>query len=105
MYARWHREFAAKDVVVIGVHTPELEEERVVSNVYRHIKLLGIEYPVLLDQEWNNWNRWRQQYWPAIYLIDKQGQIRYRWAGELNYGGAHGEALMTARIEELLAEP
>ena len=90
---------------MVGVHTPELREERVTANVLKAIKQLGIEYPVLLDQQETNWRRWSQQYWPTVYLIDKKGIIRYAWIGELNYGGANGESQMADAIESLLAEP
>lgn len=104
IYTRWHRQFAAKDVVIIGVHTPETDPERETINVTRATHQLGIEYPVLIDAETLNWSRWHQQYWPAVYLIDKQGRIRYRWVGEMNYGKVAGEAVMTRLIEELLDE-
>jgi len=68
------------------------------------VKELGITYPVLLDPDAKNWSRWAQQYWPTIYLIDKKGRVRYRWAGELEYDHAGGEEIMASRIQELLEE-
>jgi len=103
-YAHWQQQFANRDVEIIGVHTPETDEERDPANVARAVKQLGISYPVLLDTDATNWNRWHQRYWPAVYLVDSRGRIRYGWAGELNYGGAGGEAKMARLIEELLAE-
>lgn len=90
--------------MLIGVHTPETDEEKRESNVARHVKKLGITYPVLLDAKAENWSRWGQQYWPTVYLIDRRGHVRYRWAGELEYQGAGGEAIMAKHIEELLNE-
>ena len=104
-YAAWHRKFLARDILIVGVHTPELEEEAVPENVSRRVKEYGISYPVLLDSRRQNWDRWRQQFWPAIYLVDKRGRVRYRWEGELNYRNAGGEAKMERLIEELAAEP
>lgn len=104
IYARWHKRFANQGVTIIGVHTPETPTERVAANVAARVKDLGIEYPVLLDADLRNWNRWRQQYWPTTYLVDKHGRIRYRWEGELNFGRANGEARMTELIEQLLRE-
>ena len=101
-YARWWQRFAGKGVVVIGVHTPETEAERDPANVARKVKELGIAYPVLLDTDRQNWNRWQQRCWPAIYLIDKQGRVRFVWEGELEYQHAGGEAKMTGLILELL---
>ncbi len=103
-YARWQKRFAAAGVVVIGIHSPETEAERNPANVARKVKELGITYPVLIDSDRRNWNRWRQHAWPAICLIDKQGRARYGWEGELGYHGAKGEAKMTRLIEALLKE-
>jgi hypothetical protein len=91
-------------VTLIGVHTPETPEERVRENVVRKVKEYKITYPVLLDQNGENWQRWGQQYWPTVYLIDKKGRVRYRWEGELEYRNAGGEEKMAVRIEDLLKE-
>jgi thiol-disulfide isomerase/thioredoxin len=104
-YDRWWKRFADKGVVVIGIHTPETEAERDPANVAKRVKELGIAYPVLLDSDHRNWNRWQQRIWPAIYLIDKQGRVRYLWEGELEYQNAGGEAKMTRLIVELLRGP
>jgi len=103
-YAAWQKEFADKGVAVIGVHTPELPEEKVTANVQGGIKRLGITFPVLVDTDGANWNRWNVQYWPTVFLIDKNGHIRYRWEGELEYGGANGTAKLSHLVDELLAE-
>jgi thiol-disulfide isomerase/thioredoxin len=104
-YARWHKQFAGRDVVIVGVHTPETPSERIDSNVVRHVKDFKIEYPVLFDQSGTNWGRWQQRYWPTVYLIDRQGKVRFRWIGELNYGGRQGEARMAQLVDNLLREP
>ena len=103
-YANWHKQFAAQDVVVIGVHTPETASERVTANVVQRVKQLGITYPILIDQEHTNWNRWQVEAWPTVYLVDKQGRIRYRWVGELNYRNAGGEAKLGHLVTQLLQE-
>jgi thiol-disulfide isomerase/thioredoxin len=103
-YARWYRQFGREDVAIIGVHTPETDEERNAANVKAAVKQLGIEYPVLVDDQSANWRRWGLEFWPTAFLVDKQGRIRYRWEGELNYGNAGGEGTMTALIEKLLKE-
>jgi peroxiredoxin len=104
-YERWWRRFADQGVVVIGIHTPETAAERDPANVAKKVKELGISYPVLLDSDHQNWNRWQQSIWPAIYLIDKQGRARYLWEGELEYQNAGGEAKMTRLIVQLLKSP
>lgn len=103
-YDRWHEKFSPQGVEIIGVHTPELDIEKDFRNVESQVRKLGIEYPVLFDPDYRNWNRWRQQYWPTAYVIDKSGVIRAAWVGELNHGGQQGEAKMAAVIEKLLAE-
>ncbi len=59
---------------------------------------------MLIDNEKKNWHSWGNSIWPAVYLIDKKGYIRYWWYGELNWQGADGQTIMQKRIEELLAE-
>ncbi len=76
-YNRWQKGFADKNVLVIGVHTPETETERNPANVARKLKELGISYPVLVDSDRDNWKRWQQRVWPTVYLIDKHGMVRY----------------------------
>jgi len=103
-YDRWQKRFAAKGVVVIGIHSPETEAERNPANVAKKVKELGISYPVLVDSDRQNWNRWQQRAWPAVCLIDKQGRLRYGWEGELECRGAGGEAKLTQLVEALLKE-
>lgn len=103
-YARWQKQFGRQDVAIIGIHTPETESERNAVNVMAAVKQLGIEYPVLIDDQMANWRRWGQQFWPTVYLIDRKGRIRYRWEGELNYGNSGGEDKMAVLIEKLLKE-
>lgn len=91
-------------VALIGIHTPETDEEKVPAKVIRRIKQLGITYPILLDQKGRNWNRWQQQFWPTVYLIDKRGHVRYRWEGELEFEKAGGEQIMAQLVNQLLQE-
>ncbi len=103
-YDRWQKRYAARGVMVIGIHTPETEAEGKPANVAKKVKELGITYPVLLDPKRANWSRWPQHIWPSIYLVDKKGLVKYVWEGELEYRGAGGEAKMTRLIETLLRE-
>ncbi len=103
-YARLQKQFAAKDVAIIGVHTPETPEEARAANVRARIKEYGITYPILVDDKHTNWNRWNQEFWPTVYLLDKTGRIRYRWEGELEYNGQNGTLKVAALIEKLLKE-
>lgn len=103
-YHLWRRRFGPQGLEVVGIHTPETAAERDPANVARKVKELGIDYPVLPDPDRTNWDRWQQRLWPAIYLVDKQGRVRYCWEGELEYAGAGGYGKMTGLIESLLAE-
>lgn len=94
----WHRQFADQGFVVIGVHSPEFSPEREVENVKRYLKEHDIRFPVPIDNEFSTWNRYGNRYWPAMYLIDKRGIIRYVKIGEGGYGETERQ------IQVLLAE-
>jgi thiol-disulfide isomerase/thioredoxin len=85
-------------LVVVGVHTPEYDEERVPANVAAAVQRLGITYPVAQDNGYATWNAYGNQYWPALYLIDQQGRIVYHTIGEGNY------AYTESRVRELLGK-
>jgi thiol-disulfide isomerase/thioredoxin len=95
---RWHERYADDGLRIVGVHTPEFGFEKEYANVERAVREAGIEYPVVLDNSYATWNAYDQRYWPAMYLIDADGFVRYRHFGE----GAYGET--EAKIRELLAE-
>ncbi|HTJ23643.1 MAG TPA: cytochrome c biogenesis protein CcdA [Gemmatimonadaceae bacterium] len=81
LYEKYHKE----GLVVIGVHTPELPQERVVDNVRREVKRLGIAYPVVVDNDYAIWNAYHNQYWPAAYYADASGELRFSHFGEGAY--------------------
>jgi cytochrome c biogenesis protein CcdA/thiol-disulfide isomerase/thioredoxin len=95
----WYRTYGPKGLVVVGVHTPEFGFEHVVSNVRSAVRDLGVRYPVAIDNDYATWTAYSNQYWPAEYLIDKQGHIRHAHFGEGEYGKT--ESL----IRTLLSEP
>ncbi len=103
-YKAWHEKYAPKGVVIIGVHTPETERERKIQNVRESVASRGLKYPIVFDKDAATWKTWDNRWWPSTYLIDKQGFVRYRWDGELNWKGAKGATIMTKKIEQLLAE-
>jgi peroxiredoxin len=103
-YTGWHRDFGAKGLTVIGVHTPETDEEKKIEKIRKKVKDNGMKYPVAVDGSTKTWQAWGNQWWPSVYLIDKKGDVRYRWDGELNWKETKGEKIMRERIEELLAE-
>ena len=103
-YRGWQESFAKRGLTIIGIHTPESEEEHNVQTVQEKTKDAKFEFPVLVDNERRNWNAWGNSMWPTVYLIDKHGYVRYWWMGELNWEGAEGEKIFRRHIEELLAE-
>ncbi len=100
-YNRIDRNFPKSQVQVISVHTPEFAFEHVPKNVERRVKALNIHYPVLLDAKEVNWGRWNQQFWPTIYIIDKEGRVHFKHEGEFG----SDEAGFTRDIETLVKEP
>ncbi len=93
----WHAKFAAKGLVVVGVHTPETERERDLKTVKDYVAERGIRYPVVVDEGYATWERYGNHYWPALYLIDKKGIVRLVQIGEGGYEQTE------ARIAELMA--
>ena len=81
----WAEKYKSQEFVVIGVHTPEFHFEGDQDNVRAATAELGIEYPVAIDTDYAIWRAFGNQYWPAIYLVDAQGHIRYHQFGEANY--------------------
>ena len=91
-------------MVIVGVHTPETSAERQADSVRTKVEEARFDYPVVIDNDKKNWDAWGNSIWPSVYLIDKQGRMRYWWYGELNWKEAGGQRIMAAKIEELLAE-
>jgi thiol-disulfide isomerase/thioredoxin len=81
----WGEKYQPQGLVVIGVHTPEFEFETDVDNVRRAAKEMGVEFPIAIDSDYAVWNVFDNQYWPALYFVDAQGQIRHHRFGEGEY--------------------
>ncbi|MEK6803672.1 MAG: redoxin domain-containing protein [Nitrospirota bacterium] len=82
---QWHRKYADQGFVVIGVHSPEFSHEQEVENVKRYIMEHDIRFAVPIDNDFSTWNKYGNRYWPAMYLVDKQGVIRSIQIGEGRY--------------------
>jgi len=95
----WHQRYKDHGLVVIGVHTPEFPSEREVANVQAAIRRHGLGYPVALDNDFRTWEAWGNAFWPALYLIDKQGRIVFHHVGEGGYERTE------ARIQAALRAP
>jgi cytochrome c biogenesis protein CcdA/thiol-disulfide isomerase/thioredoxin len=92
----WYQAYHASGFQVIGVHTPEYAFEKVPGNVRSGAARLGITYPVALDNNYATWNNFDNNSWPADYLIDASGNVRFVYIGEGDYPG------MESLIRELL---
>src|SRR2546429_3688746 len=94
----WAEKYRDQGLVVIGAHTPEFEFEKDIDNVRRAVQGMQVAYPVAVDSEQAIWRAFSNNAWPAIYLIDAQGSVRYTHLGE-------GEYERTEKmIQQLLAE-
>lgn len=83
----WHEKYAAQGLKIIGVHTPEFAYEKVANNVKQALKKHKINYAVPIDNDFKTWNAYKNEYWPHLFLADRQGVIRYDHIGE----GAYSE--------------
>jgi thiol-disulfide isomerase/thioredoxin len=81
----WHTTYADQGLVIIGNHYPEFNYEADPANLEDAIARFGIEYPVAQDNNGDTWRAYKNHYWPTLYLIDKQGHIRYVHIGEGGY--------------------
>ena len=94
----WAEKYRDQGLVVIGVHTPEFEFEKNLDNVRGAVKEMRVTYPVAIDSGYAVWRAFSNNAWPAVYLIDAQGRVRYRHLGEGEY------ERMERTIQQLLAE-
>jgi thiol-disulfide isomerase/thioredoxin len=105
--ADWFKKIAAEKategLTVIGVHTPELPQERDVANVRAAVKRLGITYPVMIDGDFSYWKAMNNRYWPAFYLIDREGKLRSQAIGEMHVGERRATAF-EEKIDALIKE-
>ncbi|AWH31868.1 MULTISPECIES: cytochrome c biogenesis protein CcdA [Stenotrophomonas] len=94
----WERRYRDHGLVVIGVHTPEFAFERDPRNVMKAVQQLKVDYPVALDNQYAIWRAFNNNYWPAHYFVDAQGNIRAHQFGEGNY--AHSEQVIRRLLTE-----
>jgi thiol-disulfide isomerase/thioredoxin len=81
----WADRYTDHGLTVIGVHTPEFDFEHDLDNVRREVEDLGVDYPVATDNDYRIWTAFSNHYWPALYFVDAQGQIRHHRFGEGDY--------------------
>lgn len=100
---RVEAKFAGQPFIVVGVHTPEFEHEKIHANIKQHIEKFGLKHPVMVDNDYSYWHRMNNRYWPAFYLIDKKGRIRANYVGE-THSGQRRAIKIEKRIAKLLEE-
>ncbi|MDD0999966.1 cytochrome c biogenesis protein DipZ [Pseudomonas sp. TNT2022 ID1044] len=98
----WAKKYEKDGLVVIGVHTPEYGFERIIDNVKDKVKEYGITYPVAIDNNYAIWRNFDNQYWPAHYLVDAKGQVRFTHFGEGRYDAQ--EKMIQQLLEEAKAD-
>ena len=98
-----HERYRDHGLVVIGVHTPELPQERDAGNVRDAVARFGVMYPVMLDTDYSYWNALDNRYWPAFYLVGPTGRVEATAIGELHLDDPHGERF-EEQIRSLLAD-
>ncbi len=94
----WWEKYKDKGLVIVGVHTPEFEFEKDINNVKKAVTDFGLTYPIMQDNEYATWRAYANRYWPAKYMVDKTGKIRYTHFGEGEYDETE------AMIQKLLNE-
>ncbi len=82
---QWHATYAQQGLTIVGVHYPEFDTERQIPNVRQALKDLDIKYLVTIDNDGRTWQAYNQNAWPSLYLVDKQGNIRFQHVGEGAY--------------------
>jgi len=82
---KWDAQYRDQGLTIIGVHTPELDFERDIDQLRREVTKLGINYPVVTDQDYSTWKAYGVEAWPTVFLLDKQGRVRWTHVGEGYY--------------------
>jgi len=96
--------YAGKGLVVVSVHTPELSSERAKAGVIESLRQYSLTNPIMLDNDYSYWNAMGNSYWPAYYLVDRQGLIRFAMVGE-THAGDDNAAGMESALKLLLDQP
>ncbi len=102
---KWSKDYKDAGLAVIGVHTPEFAFEKVTGNLENAIKAHSISYPVAQDNNYKTWQEYHNQFWPAYYLIDRDGNLVFTHFGEGNYDGIEKAARILLGLEGQYATP
>ncbi|MDH5737847.1 MAG: redoxin domain-containing protein, partial [Gammaproteobacteria bacterium] len=98
----WHKKYADDGLVILGIHAPEFQFEKKFENVQKAVDDFGLTYAVVQDNDFSTWRAYKNRYWPAKYLIDQNGFVRYTHFGEGEYEETEGYivALLNTAMEE-----
>jgi thiol-disulfide isomerase/thioredoxin len=88
--AEWNRRYADRGLVIVGVHAPEFSFAREASHVGDAAARFQLDYPIILDNDYAIWRAYSNRFWPAKYIVDRHGRIRYYHYGEGSYGETEG---------------
>jgi len=97
-FQSWYNKYRDKNVVFIGIHTPETAEERDLPSLHKFLSENNITVPVLADNSYRNWDRYNVEFWPSTFLIDKKGVIRKFHFGELGFSSL--ESIIQTLVDE-----
>jgi len=81
----WDKRYRDRGLTIVGVHTPETDGEYGIDNVRKQVPALGIKYPIVTDNDYQTWKAYGVEAWPTIFVLDKQGRIRWEHVGEERY--------------------
>jgi thiol-disulfide isomerase/thioredoxin len=81
----WDTRYRDRGLTIVGVHTPEIDNEYNIDNVRKEVPGLGIRYPVVTDNDYKTWKAYGVEAWPTIFVLDKQGRVRWEHVGEGRY--------------------
>jgi len=94
----WAAKYTSHGLTIVGVHTPEFGFERNVDNIVPRAREFGVEYPIAIDSDYGVWRAFANHFWPAVYIADAEGRLRYHHFGEGEY------AMTETAIQQLLVE-
>jgi len=99
----WQERYRDRGLVLVGVHAPEFEFEHDLDNVQRAARELGVGYAIVVDNDFTIWRSFENRYWPALYLVDRDGEVRFRRFGEGAYEETERAIQQLLGVEEATA--
>ena len=103
-YKAWQHRYTGKDVVIVGIHTPETPGECGVARIKAQAAKHGLKFAIAVDNKRSNWNARNNRCWSTVYVVDKRGRVRYRWEGEFSDKGTADEETVRKSVDALLLE-